>query len=260
MFARKRADDGRAMIFYVTAGYPDFESTEDVVLALDEAGTDLVELGIPFSDPIADGPTIQESSHAALEAGTTVRGVFDLARRLREKTEMPLLLFTAFNPVLRFGLEAFADEAVRSGCDGILVPDLPPEEASGLMELCSARDLKMSFLTAPTTSPERLEFIARQSTGFVYYVSLRGVTGARERMPDDLQSKLEAMKAASEIPVCVGFGISTPEHARLAGAVADGVVVGSALVSLIAKHAGSQELKQEVRSYARSMIDALKSI
>lgn len=257
MFAAKRSAGERAMIFYVTAGFPDEQTTEDAILALDEAGTDLIELGIPFSDPIADGPTIQKASQVALNAGMTVRRVLALVKRIREQTQIPLIFFSALNPVLHYGLEKFTNEAAAAGADGLLIPDLPPEEAGELIDLCRERDLKLPFLVAPTTDAARRKLIADHSSGFVYYISLRGVTGARDQVAADMEKKVREVKTVTDLPVAVGFGISKPEHARLAAGVADGIVVGSALIDLIAKHAGTPALKREVADYARSLIDAL---
>jgi tryptophan synthase alpha chain len=257
MFEAKRAAGERALIFYVTAGFPDAKTTEDVILALDEAGADLIELGIPFSDPVADGPTIQYASQVALDGGMSVREALEIAGRLRKKTDIPLLFFTAYNPIYHFGLERFTDELVKAGGDGLLVPDLPPEEAHELTEICQGKNLKLVFLAAPTTDARRREIITRESTGFVYYISLRGVTGARAELAADLQKKVAELKSATELPVAVGFGISKPEHVRLAGEAADGIVVGSALIDLIAKHAGKASLREEVAAYARSLAEAL---
>jgi tryptophan synthase alpha chain len=257
MFEARSRQGRAASVFYVTAGFPAMATTERVVLALAEAGADLIELGIPFSDPIADGPTIQKASQAALEAGATVQGVLDLARAIRSRTEIPMILFTAFNPVLHYGLERFVTAARESGCDGLLVPDLPPEEAGELEPLCRAADLKLIFLAAPTTREHRRKLIAAHSTGFIYYISLRGVTGARADLPPDIEANLTALKAATSTPVVVGFGISRPEHVRQVGSLADGFVVGSALIELIERHAGSPALEDEVKSFARGLIEAL---
>ena len=257
MFAAKRAAGRRAMIFYLTAGHPSLAATEEAIGALVEAGADLIELGIPFSDPIADGPTIQKSSKAALDGGVKVEDAIELARRARARSETPLIFFSAFNPILHFGLKRFADAAAEVGADGMLVPDLPPEEAGELEALCRARDLKLVFLAAPTTTEARARLIAGHSSGFIYYISLRGVTGARQSLPPDLKEKLEVLRRASDLPLAVGFGIARPEHARLVGAVADGVVVGSALVELIGRAADSPTFKQDIVRFARGLIEAL---
>lgn len=256
MFGRKRSEGRRATIFYVTAGFPDEPTTERVVAALREAGADLIELGIPFSDPIADGPTIQKASASALANGMTTRKALDLAARLRAASEIPILLFSAFNPILHFGLEAFVNAAAKAGVDGLLVPDLPPEEAGDLRGLCLGRGLTLTFLVAPTTDAKRRELIASQSSGFIYYISLRGVTGARESLPEDLMANLDALRAATELPIAVGFGVSKPEHARQIGEKADGIVVGSALINEIA--AGTDPtLETRVKTLARGLIEAL---
>ena len=257
MFEARREAGRAAMIFYVTAGYPDARTTLDCVAALDEAGTDLIELGIPFSDPIADGPTIQKASQVALEGGMTVKGVLEIVRDIRLKSEIPLLFFSAYNPILRFGPERFINEAAAAGVDGLLVPDVPPEEAAEIEGWCTEKNLKLVFLAAPTTDEARARLIAEHSTGFLYYISLRGVTGARQSMAADLREKIEGLRKSSDLPIAVGFGISKPEHARLAGEIADGVVVGSALIDLIAQHAGTPSLKSETTRYAKSLIEAL---
>lgn len=257
MFDRKRESGERAMIFYVTAGFPSAGESETIIHALGEAGADLIELGIPFSDPIADGPTIQRASQSALEAGMTVKGVLDLARGIRKRSSIPMIFFSAYNPILKFGLDRFTAAAVECGADGLLVPDLPPEEAEELKALCDKRDLKLIFLVAPTTSPERRALIAERSSGFIYYISLKGVTGARASLPTDVREKIAALKAQTMLPVAVGFGISTPEHVRAVGETAEGIVVGSALIDLAAKNAGNPALHDEVVKFARSLCDAM---
>lgn len=256
-FEKARSENRAAMIFFLTAGHPTAEATVEAVEALAEAGADVIELGIPFSDPIADGPTIQHASQVALEGGMTVRGVLDLVRRIRERSDVPLVLFSGYNPIFHFGEAKFGAGAAEAGADGVLVPDLPPEEATDLIEICRSRELKIVFLAAPTTTPERLREIAAHSTGFLYYISLRGITGARAALPEDLKEKVQAVKRTVELPVAVGFGISAPEHAREVAAVADGVVVGSALVRLIDEHGRGPELKSRVKEFARGLVEAV---
>ncbi len=257
MFARNREAGAKTSVFYVTAGYPDYATTEKVVAALEKAGADLIELGLPFSDPIADGPTIQAASQKALEAGATVGKTLELTRRIRYQTAIPLVLFSAYNPIFHYGLDMFVADAASAGADGVLIPDLPPEEAEELISISRTRDLKTIFLVAPTTDSKRRKLIVEHSSGFTYYISLRGVTGAREELPPDLRANVKAIKKISDLPVVVGFGVSKPSHARLVAEVADGIVVGSALISLIGTHAGKPELEKEVETFARGLIQAM---
>ena len=187
----------------------------------------------------------------------TVKGALAVARKARAKSEIPLLFFSALNPILRYGIAAFARDAAEAGADGLLIPDLPPEEAGEASEECRKHGLKLVFLAAPTTREERRKLIARASPGFIYYISLRGVTGARQTVASDLKQNIAALRAASDLPIAAGFGISTPEHAREAAEAADGVVVGSALIDLIARAGAGPRLREEVAAYARSLVEAL---
>ncbi len=257
-FARRRAQGGAAMIFYITAGHPTLEATEQAIDALAAAGADIIELGVPFSDPIADGPTIQHASQVALAGGVHVRDILALAGRVRAKhPSLGLLLFGAYNPVLRFGEAAFVEAAAAVGVDGLLVPDLPPEAAGELRAATAAAGLSMIFLVAPTTTPERARKIAEASTGFIYYISLRGVTGARAELPADLEPRVRALKALTDKPVAVGFGVSEPAQAAGIAAFAEGVVVGSALVKLIDAEAGTPGFGDKVGQFARRLVEAV---
>jgi tryptophan synthase alpha chain len=228
------------LVAYITAGDPTLEATERIVVSLDEAGADVVELGVPFSDPLADGPTIQRASERALRSGTTLPGVLGLVKSLRRETEVPLVLFSYFNPVLQMGVEAFADRAAAAGADGVLITDLTPEEAEEYRRQVASRGLDTIFLAAPTTTDERLGRIADASTGFLYLVSRTGVTGAREILPEDLPALVRRARAKTRLPIAVGFGISLPGHVSILGGLADAAVVGSALVEEI-EHAASAE-------------------
>ncbi|HOE96090.1 MAG TPA: tryptophan synthase subunit alpha [Candidatus Sumerlaeota bacterium] len=257
MFAARRREGRAAMIFFLTAGCPDLESTEQAIDALAEAGVDLIELGIPFSDPIADGPTIQRASQVALERGTTVKAILDLVRRVRARhPDLALLLFTAYNPVFHYGEAAFVAAAAEAGADGLLIPDLPPEEAGELRRLASERELCVVFLVAPTSSSARARAICEASTGFVYYISLRGVTGARAELPADIEERLRELKTLTGKPVAVGFGISGPDQARALVPLCDGIIVGSALVRLIGEQP-RPTLREDVRRFAGEMCAAL---
>jgi len=221
------------IVAYLTAGDPSLDATLEFVLALAAAGADVIELGVPFSDPLADGPTIQRASERALKSGTTLARVLDLVRRIRKSSEVPLVLFSYFNPILQMGLEKFASAARAAGADGVLATDLTPEEAEDYRRALGAHHLDTIFLGAPTSTDERLAKIANCSSGFLYLISRTGVTGAKDALPDDLPALLRRARAVSELPVAVGFGISLPSHVSVLGGLADAAVVGSALVSEI---------------------------
>jgi len=230
---RERGETG--LIVYITAGDPDLETTERLVYALEDAGVDVLELGVPFTDPLADGPTIQAATERALASGITLRGILDLVRRVRERSELPILLMTYYNPVFHLGHEQVAQEAQAAGVDGFLITDLPPEEAADWKAAADGAGLDTIFLLAPTSTSERIDIACRQATGFVYCVARTGVTGARTELPPDLQALIERIRARTESPLAVGFGISTPEHVRQVGQWADAAVVGSAIVKVIAE-------------------------
>jgi tryptophan synthase alpha chain len=234
-FAELRASGELGIVAYITAGDPSLDATLKFVLALAEAGADVVELGIPFSDPLADGPTIQRASERALKAGATLAGVLDLVRRIRQSSEVPLLLFGYYNPILQMGLEKFAAAASSTGADGALVTDLTPEESDDYRRVLAARHLDTVFLGAPTSTDDRLEKIAACSSGFLYLISRTGVTGEKDALPADLPALLRRARKVTQLPLAVGFGISQPGHVSVLGGLADAAVVGSALVSEIEK-------------------------
>src|SRR5580692_13206733 len=236
-FAQLRESRELGLIAYITAGDPSLEATYNFVVALAEAGADIIELGVPFSDPLADGPTIQRASERALQAGASLSGVLELARRIRKPgsaaSEVPLVLFTYFNPLLQMGVEKFADAAAQAGADGVLVTDLTPEESEAYRKILRGRGLDTIFLAAPTSTDERLKIISACSSGFMYLISRTGVTGAKDALPDDLPALLRRARNFTELPIAVGFGISLPGHVSVLGGLADAAVVGSALVSEI---------------------------
>jgi tryptophan synthase alpha chain len=234
-FVELRASGELGIVAYITAGDPSLDATLKFVLALAEAGADVVELGIPFSDPLADGPTIQRASERALKAGATLAGVLDLVRRIRQSSEVPLLLFGYYNPILQMGLEKFAAAASSTGADGALVTDLTPEESDDYRRVLAARHLDTVFLGAPTSTDDRLEKIAACSSGFLYLISRTGVTGEKDALPADLPALLRRARKVTQLPLAVGFGISQPGHVSVLGGLADAAVVGSALVSEIEK-------------------------
>jgi tryptophan synthase alpha chain len=235
-----RARGQRALVPFLTAGDPDLATSEALALALAGAGADLLEIGVPFSDPMADGPAIQRASERALRSGTSLRRVLELVKGLRPRLEVPIALLTYANPVLAMGEARFAEAAGAVGVDGVIAVDLPPEESGELRRELVARGVDPILLAAPTTRPERLAMLARETRGFLYYVSLTGVTGARAELAAGIEAQVRRVREVSDVPVCVGFGVSRPEHARELAAFADGVVVGSALVERIAA-AGSRE-------------------
>ena len=248
--AERRAAGRLALMPYITAGYPDVETTVELAVALAGAGADLLELGIPFSDPLADGVTVQRASFAALESGVTPRVCLDIARRIRARSDVPLLFMGYYNPFLRYGLDAFAEDSARAGIDGLIVPDLPPEESADLRAALGARGLDLIHLLAPTSTDERIGLVARTATGFVYCASLAGVTGARSELSADLPAFLERVRRQTDLPLCVGFGISRPEHVAALAGLADGAIVGSALVALVERTAPEARVSEAARFLA----------
>lgn len=235
----------KAFIPYVTAGYPNLSVTEKLVLEFAQNDADIIEIGIPFSDPMADGPTIQQSSQQALDEGVTLNGIFDLVKKVRARNDVPLALMTYYNPVFHFGEEKFVKKARACGVDGLIIPDLPPEEARSLLKIARREKISLIFFLAPTTTEARMKKILKYAGGFVYFVSVAGVTGARRSLPAGLAAKVKKAKSFSRVPVCVGFGISTPEQARTLAAGADGVIVGSAIIKVITQNQGKKDLVQK---------------
>jgi len=247
----------KAFCAFLTAGFPDLKTTAKLVTEFEKAGADVLELGYPFSDPLADGPTIQHSSQEALERGISVPAVLKMMTRLRAGgLSIPVVFFTYFNPVLAYGPARFARDARRAGFDAVLVPDLPPEEEPGFQTALRREGLLPIFLIAPTTSKPRSLKIAKASQGFIYYVSLRGVTGARKALPADIASHLEYLRARSKKPVLIGFGVSTPAQAKELSAISDGVIVGSAIVERIRAARGRTG---PVAAYVRRMVKAVRA-
>ena len=229
-FARLRSTGRLALIPYVTVGYPDVATTVDLVPALVEAGADLVELGVPFSDPLADGVTIQRASHAALAAGVTSRTCLEVAAQIRARTQAPIILMGYYNPILRRGPAAYCQDAAEAGVDGLIVPDLPPEEADELQGAARDFGLDVIFLLAPTSTDDRIRTVCQRASGFVYCASLAGVTGARTSLAAGLAELTGRIRRHTGLPLAVGFGISRPEHVTEVGKVADGAIVGSAVI------------------------------
>ncbi|HEX5815857.1 MAG TPA: tryptophan synthase subunit alpha [Methylomirabilota bacterium] len=252
-FARLRARGERALVAYVMAGDPSLAETRRLVVEAERRGADVVELGIPFSDPLADGPVIQRAGARALAAGTTLPRVLELCATLRAEVRLPLVLMTYYNPVLAFGLKSFARTAVDAGVDGVIVPDLPIEEADPLRAEAEPAGLDVVQLVSPTSTPARVRSIARLSRGFIYLVSLTGVTGERRALPPALAAQVRTLRLVTTKPVCVGFGVSTPAHVAAVGRLADGVAVGSAIVRTIEQHAGTADLAKNVGDFIAAL-------
>lgn len=256
-FTRIRGNNESAFIPYIVAGDPDLERTQRLVLELEARGADLIELGVPFSDPMADGPANQRASDRGLASGATLPAILALVAELRKHTQIPIILFGYFNPVFRYGCERLCADASRAGVDGLLVVDLPPEEALELAAPARANRLDLIYLLAPTTPLERSRTIASSATGFLYYVSVTGVTGARAALASDLEERVLALKGITDLPIGVGFGISTADQASAVARFADAVVVGSAISQLIELHAASEGLVAAVGEFADTLKRAI---
>jgi tryptophan synthase alpha chain len=257
-FATLRAAGEMGIVAYITAGDPSLDATLEFVLALEEAGTDVIELGVPFSDPLADGPTIQRASERALKSGASLPKILKLVSRIRRSSQIPLVLFSYYNPILQMGLETFAAAASDAGVDGVLATDLSPEESVEYRRILAAHHLDTIFLCAPTSTDERLTSIAACSSGFLYLVSRTGVTGAKDTLPDDLPSLLRRVRNFTTLPIAVGFGISLPGHVTLLGGLADAAVVGSSLVSEIEHAKTPQQAAKALRERIGTLKDAAR--
>jgi tryptophan synthase alpha chain len=234
-FAELRERGEKALIPYITAGDPDLATTGALVAEMEAAGADIIELGVPFSDPLVDGVEIQRASQRGLASGTTLDGIFATVRSTRRRSEIPILLMTSYNPVFRYGDERALAAAREAGVDAFLITDLPPEEAADWKRLAAAQNVDTIFLLAPTSTPERIDCAARLGSGFIYCVSRTGVTGAREQLPIGLRELIDRIRAGTDLPIAVGFGISTAEHVRQVAQWADGIVVGSAVVAIVGR-------------------------
>jgi tryptophan synthase alpha chain len=259
-FARLKRVGRKGFIVYIGAGDPHLEATRDLALAFGKAGVDILELGVPFSDPLADGLVNQLAAQRGLESGTTPPKVLATVAAIRQRSEMPIILYLYFNLIYRVGLEQFIGDAAKAGVDGLLVLDLPPEESDNYEALMRKAGLCHIYLVAPTTPEDRIEFIVKRGCGFIYYVSREGVTGMQQQVASDLAQQVAKIRAHTKLPIAVGFGISTPEQAKAVASVADAVVVGSAVVNQIAEHGQSPELVAKVSAFVRSLAGAVKSI
>ncbi|HUY27339.1 MAG TPA: tryptophan synthase subunit alpha [Candidatus Binataceae bacterium] len=258
-FRELRARGEAALIPYIVAGDPDMETTRHLVLELERRGADLLELGVPFSDPMADGPANQRAAARGLKTGASLAAILAMVSELRAETQIPIILFGYYNPYMHYGCDALARDAAVAGVDGILVVDLPPEESAPLAKPARANGIDLIYLLAPTTPPERNRKIAARASGFLYYVSVTGVTGARSHLPDDLAAHVAALRGDTDLPIGVGFGISTPEQAARVASFADAVVVGSAISTAIEQHAASGDVPEAVGAMVEAMKTAMRA-
>lgn len=247
----------KALIAYLMAGDPGLAETEQLVMALEQAGADIIELGVPFSDPIADGPVIQQAAERALRSGTSLRRILASVTSLRQRTNIPIILMLYYNSIHAMGCEEFCRAAKTAGVDGVIVPDMPPDEAGPLKVPADAAGLSLIFLLAPTSTGDRRKLVAKESHGFVYYVSLTGITGAQLSNAEDIQHNINKLRKVSAAPVAVGFGVATPEDAARVSKMADGVIVGSAIVKRIASHQQDPAMVGHVAEFVRSLKAAM---
>jgi tryptophan synthase alpha chain len=254
---RKLKNKRAAFIPFVIAGDPDLKTTEALVLRMRESGADIIELGVPFSDPLADGPTIQAASQRALKNGVNLKEIFRMTERLKG-ISVPLVLMTYFNLVFQYGLKSFAEDCHRHEIDGVIIPDVPPEEARPWVQEAKSLNLDTVFLLTPTSSTERIKLASRYSTGFIYYVSVTGVTGARGKLPDEMEAAIRQIRRYNRKPLAVGFGISTPDQVKEVSRVADGVIVGSAIVKIIEENQEDSDLVSRVGDFVSSLAAVLR--
>src|SRR6202167_343274 len=259
-FARLKREGKKGFVVYVGAGDPNLEATHKLALALDRAGVDVLELGVPFSDPLADGLVNQLAAQRGLESGTTPPKVLETFVAIRKQSEIPIVLYIYFNLIHKVGMEKFITDAAKAGVDGLLVLDLPPEESDNYESLMKKFGLCHIYLVAPTTPEERMEYIVKRGSGFIYYVSREGVTGMQNKVASNLAEQVAKIRAHTNLPIAVGFGVSNPEQAKLVAPHADAVVVGSAIVNQIAENGKSPELVAKVGAFVKSLSDAVKSI
>jgi len=256
VFNKLKANKQKAFIAYITAGDPNLKVTERVIPVLRDAGADMIEIGLPFSDPLADGPTIQEASQRALAGHVTLDKVFSMVKRLRRHVQIPLIFMTYYNPVFYYGEKKFLQRCAQYGIDGVIIPDLPPEEASNLIVIGRKENVATIFLASPTTTKDRFKKIGRFSNGFIYYISLTGVTGIRRNLPKEIVKNIKNIKRLTNKAICVGFGISTPQQVLAVAKNADGVIVGSAIVKRLAQFGDSKNLERHIYHFVEKLARA----
>lgn len=252
-FSELKKNKKKALIAFMTAGDPSLKISEELVLSFEKAGVDIIELGVPFSDPMADGPTIQASSERALKNGVTLEKVLDLVQRIRRRTQIPIAFMMYYNPIFHMGEEKFIKRAKAVGLDGVIIPDLPPEEATNLSKLARKNNISTIFLLAPTTTKKRMKKIVNACSGFVYYVSLTGVTGVKDALPSECLNQIKSIKKITSKPVCIGFGIKTPKQAKQMAKCSDGIIVGSAIVKKIEAFGKNKDCVQKVSGFVKNL-------
>lgn len=257
-FKQLKAMGEKAFIVYLTCGYPDLSTTKKLILEMAKIGVDIIELGVPFSDPLADGPVIQQSSQEALKRGVSLPRILKLARETRVCTDIPLVLMSYYNPINAYGIKKFVRDAKKSGIDGLIVPDLPPEEGKELKKEMDGAGLDTIFLVAPTSTGKRIKEIARASKGFIYYVSLTGVTGVIKKMQSGIKESIARIRRFTGKPVCIGFGVSTPAHVRLMRNFTDGLIVGSAIIKVMEKNPGKDLIPRTI-AFTEKLLKACKN-
>ncbi|HNV24544.1 MAG TPA: tryptophan synthase subunit alpha [Candidatus Omnitrophota bacterium] len=256
-FKELKAKKKKAFIAFITAGYPDLKTTKELVLSFARVGVDIIELGVPFSDPLADGPTIQTASYKALQKGITLEKILKLVAEIREISQIPIVLMSYYNPIFYYGEKRFVECAKKCGVDGVIIPDLPPEEAKNLIVTAKKNDFSTVFFLSPTTKKPRIKNIVNASSGFIYFVSVSGVTGVRNQFSSSIKGKIIAVKKITKKPICIGFGISTPQQVKTMSQISDGVIVGSAIVSEILKHEGRKDLVRKVSFFVSQLTSEL---
>ena len=260
LFLKLQKNNDKALISFVTAGDPSLSTTKKMVLKIASSGADIIELGVPFSDPLADGPVIQKSALRSLERGTTLKKIIDLVKEIRRETQIPLVLMSSYNPIFVYGEEDFCRDAVEAGVDGVIVPDLPPEEAHSLKGFAEKNGLSTIFLLAPTSDIKRIEIISKIGSGFLYYVSMTGVTGAALTVLEEVRAKVREIKNVTEKPLCVGFGVSTPEQAKEIASFSDGVIVGSAIVKMVEEMGEDPRLVDRVGDFVKVLKTSISPV
>jgi tryptophan synthase alpha chain len=259
-FGRLKANGDKALVTYIMAGDPTLHETEQLVIELERAGADVIELGVPFSDPIADGPVIQQAADRGLKSGTSLRKILASVAHVRTMTQIPIVLMAYYNTIHAFGAADFCREAVKAGVDGLIVPDMPPDEADPLTDPAGEAGLNLIFLLAPTSTAARRGLVAKRSRGFLYYVSLTGITGARLHDVAGVADNVKKIKQQSRLPVMVGFGVATPEDAARVACVADGVIVGTAIVRLVEQYGQDPAMLEKVGAFVRSLKNAMQPV
>lgn len=260
LFKNLKQQGKKAFIVYITGGYPRMSATEGLVLALERSGVDLVEIGIPFSDPIADGPVIQHASEKALAGGATLAKLLKVVKDIRRKSAIPIVFMSYYNPIYKYGVKDFVNSAAQAGADGVIVPDLPPEEGTFLLSAAKSKNFHVILLASPTSTAARLKDIAKRSRGFIYYVSLTGVTGTRKSLSPDIRENIRKIKSLTDKPVCAGFGVSDEKQARLVASIADGVIVGSAVIKVMERSSLNRPLLKVAGRFTQRLGKAVHSV